>query len=67
MTKVTLNPKARQRLDVLFEIQEDLYDADQALGAVRITKETAAALSLGLDKVHEADLKVTKMIEGWDS
>lgn len=62
----TMTPKREKQLRLLQQVQEDLYDADQAFGVLRVTKETASTMGRGLDKIHQADLKITKVIEGWE-
>lgn len=68
-TTMTLTRKSmtmanrKTAVDTITRLQECLYDADQILGRVRITKETAEQLGEVMRQINEADRLATAVIE----
>ncbi len=55
--------KKEKAVQYLNQCHEELYDADQILGQLRITKETADAMSQLASKISEADRLVVSAVD----
>lgn len=55
--------KKEKALDCLEKCIDELYDADQLLGGIRTTKETAENLDMIVRKIAEADRLIAVAVD----